>query len=208
MKCLILCALFISLLGCNQDSQPQHLEQECDITNQSPLSLKNIIESNSIFFVRYDGGELEVQKGIITGWPYILNPINREVTGKLYNQPNQAINLLNKLSSNWIWVTWSNGFSIQSESKQWEDLKCFMLKMHEADINVTAYLSLANVFWEDMFKNVPESRSWIRYKNDGSPLLYSNKPGRYIADLTHPDYRKYLLKRIKKAIDYGADVVA
>jgi len=198
---------FISLLGCNFENQKQYLEQECDIVSYPDSSLKSIIESNSIYFVRYDGGPLEVEKGMITGWPYIKNPINKDVTDKLYSKPNQAVELLNRLNSNWIWVTWSNGFSIQTESKQWEELKCFIFEMHNAEINVTAYLSLSNIFWEDMFKNVPESKDWIRYKDDNTPLLYANKPGRYIADLTHSGYREYLLIRIRKAIEYGADAI-
>ena len=77
-----------------------------------------------------------------------------------------------------------------------------------------AYQSFANMFWEDMYEHVPESRSWASIGKDGKPVPYSagdySKMGRvtrYMADTSNPEWRAYLRKRIDLAIDAGADGV-
>ena len=77
-----------------------------------------------------------------------------------------------------------------------------------------AYESVANMFWEEMYQNVPESKNWVSIGGDGKPVPYGagdyTKMGRvtrYMADLTKPQWRDLLKKRIDLAIEAGADGV-
>lgn len=197
------------LISCqSEDSKlEEKSRQQCDIGERAKTSLSDVIDSNAIYFVRYDSGQLEVDKGLITEWPYMNDPLNQSITAGVYKKPQKAIELLQKLHSNWIWVTWSNGFSIQKEEKQWDELGCFINDMHKSDINVTAYLSLANIFKDEVFENQANSKSWIRYDDTGMPVLYGNKEGRYIADLSNQEYQEYLIYKVKRALERKVDAI-
>jgi len=47
---------------------------------------------------------------------------------------------------NWIWVTWSNGWSLKNEGENRENLKKVISRFHENGIHVSAYLSASNMF--------------------------------------------------------------
>ena len=86
-----------------------------------------------------------------------------------------------------------------------------MEECHKYGIRVLAYESVANMFWEEMFQNVPESKDWLLL-SDGKPVPYGagdyTKMGRvtrYMADLSKPGWREYMRKRIDLAVEAGAD---
>jgi hypothetical protein len=165
-----------------------------------------------IRFSRWDGGPIETSKAMLSGWPGFNPPI----PDYLYVMTNwyqpSTIGLLRRANINLIWVTFSNGFSIPSEKRQREMLRDYIDQCHRQGIRVMAYQSVANMFWEDMYEHVPESRNWVSIGKDGKPVPYgaadASKMGRvtrYMADLAHPQWRDYLRQRIDLAIDAGAD---
>jgi hypothetical protein len=162
-------------------------------------------------FVRWDGGPLETSKGILSGWPYFFVP-NPQI---LYATTNwyglDTIDLLERAHVNWIWVTWSNGFSDETERFQQDLLKKYIKECHRRGIHVSAYLSSANIFWEEMFEHVPQSKSWIAVK-DGHPVPYGTadyqklgRVTRYMADLSKPGWQDFTVARAMNAVEAGAD---
>jgi Glycosyl hydrolase family 66 len=167
-----------------------------------------------IRFARWDGGRIETAKAILSGWPNFWPPD----PDHLYSMSNwynlKTIRLLRDAGVNMIWVTFSNGFSNQTEALNQEQLKRYIAECHREGIHVMAYESISNMFWQDMFKNVPESKSWPAIGTDGKPVPYGaaayNKLGyisRYMANLSNPEWLEYLRKRVNLALDAGADGV-
>ncbi len=68
-----------------------------------------------IYFARWDGGRLESVKGILSGWPHFWppNPDILYATSNWYDP--RTIQLLHQAGVNMIWVTFSNGFSNETE---------------------------------------------------------------------------------------------
>ena len=167
-----------------------------------------------IRFCRWDGGPIETAKAFLSGWPGFNPPI----PDYLYVMTNwydpRTVALLREASFNVVWVTFSNGFSIPTERSQQEQLRRYIEECHRQGIHVMAYESIANMFWEDMYEHVPESRNWVSLGADGKPVPYGagdytrmGRVTRYMADLANPAWRALLRKRIDLAIDAGADGV-
>lgn len=167
-----------------------------------------------IRFARWDGGPIETAKAMLSGWP----GFNPPVPDYLYTMTNwydpSTVRLLREARLNLIWVTFSNGFSNSTERFQQELLRRYIDECHRQGIRVMAYESIANMFWEDMYLNVPESRSWAAIGKNGQPVPYGaaqykamGRVTRYMADLSNPGWRAYLRKRIDLALDAGADGV-
>ena len=165
-----------------------------------------------IRFSRWDGGPIETAKAVLSGWPGFNPPI----PDYLYVMTNwyrpETIRLLREADINLIWVTFSNGFSIETEQGQRDILRGYIDECHRQGIRVMAYHSLANMFWEDMYQRLPESKTWVATGTDGKPVPYGagdyTKMGRvtrYMADLSNAGWRAYLRRRIDLAIDAGAD---
>ncbi|MGA3325112.1 MAG: alpha-amylase family protein [Terriglobia bacterium] len=179
-----------------------------------PDSLPVWAREGGIRIARWDGGRIEAAKAMLSGWPGFNPPIPDNVyTMSNWYDP-QTIHLLRDAGINVAWVTFSNGFSIPTEEKHREQLRRYIAECHRQGIHVIAYESVANVFWEDMFEQVPESRDWVQKDSDGKPVPYGSgdytKMGRvtrYMADLGNPQWRDYLKKRVDLAIDAGADAL-
>jgi len=157
---------------------------------------------------RWDGGPLEVAKGILSGWYYMPYPESIYACTNWYNK--DTIELLKKANINWIWVTWSNGFSLKEEMWQRKILKEYIEECHKYNIKVIAYMSMTNIFWEEMFKSEPASKDWIQIDEEGKPVPYGaayyiNEPTRYLACLNHPSWQEYLLRRLDIALDANLD---
>jgi hypothetical protein len=127
----------------------------------------------------------------------------------------QTVRFLRDAGINMVWVTFSNGFSLESERSHQEQVRRYIAECHRQGIHVMAYESIANMFWEDMFQHVPESRNWVQIGEDGKPVPYGagdyTKMGRvtrYMANLANPQWREYLKRRVDLAIDAGADGIA
>ena len=111
-----------------------------------------------------------------------------------------------------IWVTFSNGFSNETEKLNQEQLARYIAECHRQGIHVMAYESMTNMFWQDMYAHVPESRRWLSIGKHGKPVPYGaaayEKVGyvsRYLADLQNPEWQAYLRKRVRLALDARAD---
>jgi len=154
-------------------------------------------------FARLDAGPLQVARAFLSGWKHISSPRAVQACSGFYND--ETIHLLKTSNFNWIWVTWGVGFSLKEEAPQQEILKDFIKKCHAEDIKVSAYLTIANMFWESTFADEPQSRNWIQLQPDGSPLLYLGSPKRYLACLNNPAWMSYLKKRIDAALEAGVD---
>jgi hypothetical protein len=162
-------------------------------------------------FARWDGGPLEAAKGALSGWPdfVVSDPEVIYATKNLYDPA--SIALLQRARVNWIWVTWSNGFSNQTEAPQQALLRQYIEECHRHGIHVSAYISIGNMFWEDMFLQVPESRDWV-LKINGQPVPYPaadyaavGRVTRYMADLSLEAWQEYTLGRVVAAVNAGAD---
>ena len=198
--CVMLFIAFAStLFGCQQGVQ--------NIQGAVPEWAR----TGNFSFARWDGGPIEVSKGILSGWPGFLVPDPQVIyaTENLYDVG--TIELIERAHVNWIWVTWSNGFSNQTEAPQQVLLRRYIEECHRHGIHVTAYVSIANIFWEDMFLHVPESRDWI-FKINGQPVPYPaadyaavGRVTRYMADLSLEAWQQYTLGRVISAVNAGAD---
>ena len=154
---------------------------------------------------RWDGGPIEAEKGILTGWANFTPDDPRQVlkaTRDWYNP--RTIEFLKKAHINWVWVTWSNGFSPATERGQQETLARYIELCHQNNIRVAAYFSVGNMFWKDMFEKVPESIAWVDRLEDGSPRFYA-RPNRYMADIGHPGWLNLQRQRVEAAARAGAD---
>jgi hypothetical protein len=165
-----------------------------------------------IRFARWDGGRLETAKAFLSGWPG-LNPPNPDLVNTMTNWYNlDTIPLLKKAHINLIWVTFSVGFSMESEETQQALVRRYIAECHRNGIHVLLYESIANMFWEDMFQLHPASSHWPQIGPDGKPVPYGagdyDKMGRvtrYMANLSNPEWRAYLMRRVDLAIESGAD---
>jgi hypothetical protein len=154
---------------------------------------------------RWDGGPLEAEKGVLTGWLNYTPDDPRQIlqaTRDWYNP--KTIEFLKTGHINWAWVTWSNGFSPQTEEKQWDLLRRYIRLCHQNNIRVTAYVSIANIFWKDMFEKLPESIAWVERDFQGGPRFYTH-PNRYMADIADPHWLELQRTRFEAAARAGAD---
>ena len=155
---------------------------------------------------RWDGGPIEAAKGSLSGWSdYKEGDSLRmmEATRDWYNP--QTIKFLKMAHINWAWVTWSTGFSPETERKQREVVSQYIKLCHQNNIRVTAYISIGNMFWEDMFKNIPDSIAWTKRDFRGGPVLYSGMATRYMADISNPGWINLQKARVEAAARAGAD---
>lgn len=178
----------------------------------SRASVPEWAKPGRIRFSRWDGGPVETAKAFLSGWPGFNPSIPDHIAAMTDWYDFRTIRLLREAGINTIWVTFSVGFSIPTERRQMELLTRYADECHRQGIRVIAYQSVANMFWEDMFEHVPESRDWVAMSPDGKPVPYGagdyTKMGRvtrYMAKLAHPGWREYLRKRIDLAIDAGMD---
>jgi hypothetical protein len=171
----------------------------------NPQNVPSWFKTGRFRSARWDGGPLEAEKGILTGWINYTRDDPRQVlkaTRDWYNP--RTIEFLKKAHINWVWVTWSNGFSPATERAQQETLTCYIELCHQNNIRVAAYFSVGNMFWKDMFDKVPGSIAWVDRLEDGSPRFYT-RPNRYMADITHPDWLELQRQRVRAAARAGAD---
>jgi hypothetical protein len=159
---------------------------------------------------RCDGGPVEVCKAFMSGWEQIRHPDAILPCATVYND--STIAMLKRAHVNWIWVTWSVGFAYPSEAVQRRIVAPFIAKCHAAGIRVSAYISLTNMFIDDMLKNEPRAASWMQVEADGTPrpynaAKYDGKPTRIVACLNNPEWLEYSKQRIASAIAAGVDAI-
>jgi hypothetical protein len=158
-----------------------------------------------IRFGLWYGGILDLAKGVASSWDYYYpaDPDMVEASSHWYDP--ETIEHLRTMNIDWVWVCWSNGFSIKQEEIQWAKLKPYIAACHRQGIHVTGYMSIGNMFWKEMFRDEPRSVHWLLKNEKGDPNLYIGSPNRYMADINNPEWQDYLKKRIDAGLAAGLD---
>jgi hypothetical protein len=178
----------------------------------SPELVPAWAETGKFHTARWDGGPIEAEKGKLSGWPHWQEGDPEQVlkaVSSFYGK--ETVKWAKRAGLNWLWVTWSVGFSHETEQKQWDILQSYIRECHKNGIKVTAYMSGANIFHEDVAKHLPQSTEWYALDKEGNPIPYGaakyNRYGitRYMADTQHPDWLPYQRVRIRKALEAGVD---
>src|SRR5262249_45304459 len=210
LRALTLCAMLPLASGCQEGVQI--VSGEAPAQNVT-AAVPEWARTGNFTFARWDGGPLEVSKGVLSGWPGFVVPDPQVIhaTTDLYDPA--TIELLERAQVSWIWVTWSVGFSNQTEAAQQAVLRKYIEECHRHGIHVTAYMSIGNIFWEDMFAHEPQSRDWLLMIN-GQPVPYGTadyaavgQVTRYLADLSLKAWQEYTLARVIAAVEAGADAI-
>jgi len=180
-----------------------------------PENVPEWAQPGNFRFIRVDGGGIESRKAERTWWGEKFSAEEKDVLAHVYDRDfDRMLGLLKQAEFNWIWVTWSNGWSLPEESENRELIKTVIARCHENGIHVTAYLSATNMFWKSAYRDDPETKKlglWVH----GIPLFYAGltKTGAHIswerrlADVRKPEWRAYLLKKAELAVDAGVDAI-
>ena len=172
-------------------------------------------EQGNFRFIRLDGGQIESWKAERTWWGRKFNGEEKEVLTHIYDRDfEQMLSLLKQAEFNWIWVTWSSGWSLKDEEENRENLKKVIARCHENGIQVSAYLSASNMFRNSAFRDDPETKKY-GLSMHGIPMFYAGLTkavldiswDRRLADARKPGWRAYLLKKAELAVDAGADAI-
>jgi hypothetical protein len=172
-------------------------------------------EQGNFRFIRLDGGRIESWKAERTWWGKKFSPQEKDVLTHIYDRDfERMLRLLKQAEFNWIWVTWSSGWSIKDEDENRENLKKVITRCHENGIHVSAYLSASNMFRTSAYRQDPETKEYGLWMH-GVPMFYAGPTktdlqiswDRRLADARKAGWRAYLLKKAELAIDAGADAI-
>lgn len=167
-------------------------------------------QPGNFHFARLDGGPIEPQKASRSSWGKTFTAQDKEVLSNLYGKyADQMVDLVSQAGVNWVWVTWSVGYSWQDEAAQREQAREMVKRLHRRGIHVTAYMCASSIFWQSMFRDQPQSVGWVKFDPNGVPYRYSDgeDPLRFIANVGKPRWVALEEKRIGAAIDAGFDAV-
>ena len=177
-------------------------------SDQPPLP--SWLKSGTVRFARFDGGAIETQKTLRSEWASQFTPQDREILANLYGQhADRMIDLLVQAKINFVWVTYSVGFSWHDEEAQRVAVRELVKKLHAHGIKAAAYVCTISIFWESMFKDDPQSVRWIMVGSDGIPYRYSDGHDamRFVADINSPGWVEYQKRRVGAIIDDGLDAI-
>ena len=172
-------------------------------------------EQGNFRFIRIDGGQIESWKAERTWWGKKFSAEEKDVLTHIYDRDfEQMLGLLKQAEFNWIWVTWSSGWSLRDEDQNRENLKKVIARCHENGIHVSAYLSASNMFRTSAFRDDPETKKYVLWMH-GIPMFYAGPTktdlqiswDRRLADARKPGWRAYLLKKAELAVDAGVDAI-
>ena len=177
-------------------------------SDQPPLP--SWLRSGTVRFARFDGGALEAQKTLRADWASQFTPEDRDTLANLYGKySDQMIDLLVQAKINFVWITYSVGFSWQEEESQRIAVREIVKKLHARGIKAAAYVCAISIFWESLFKDDPRSVRWIMVGSDGIPYRYSDGRDalRFVADITNPGWVEFQKHRVGAIIDDGLDAI-
>ena len=173
-------------------------------------------EQGNFRFIRLDGGRIESWKAERTWWGKKFNAQEKDVLAHIYDRDfEHMLTFLKQAEFNWIWVTWSSGWSIKDENENRENLKKVIARCHENGIHVSAYLSASNMFRSSAYRDDPQTKNYGLWMH-GVPMFYAGPTGtdlhvswdRRLADTRNPGWRAYLLEKAEMAVDAGVDAIA
>jgi hypothetical protein len=173
-------------------------------------------EQGNFRFIRLDGGQIESWKAERTWWGKKFSGPEKDVLSHIYDRDfEQMLGLLKQAEFNWIWVTWSSGWSFKDEEENRDNLKKVIARCHANGIHVSAYLSASNMFRKSAFRDDPETKKYGLWMHH-IPLFYAGPTksdlqiswDRRLADARKPGWRAYLLKKAELAVDAGVDAIA
>jgi len=203
--------LAASLLICTA----QCFEPAPKLYRAKPENVPPWAEQGNFRFIRLDGGKIESWKAERTWWGKKFSAPEKDVLTHIYDREfEQMLGLLKQAEFNWIWVTWSSGWSINDENENRENLKKVIARCHENGIHVSAYLSASNMFRTSAYRQDPETKEYGLWMH-GVPMFYAGPTktdlqiswDRRLADARKPGWRAYLLKKAELAVDAGADAI-
>jgi hypothetical protein len=201
--CLLLCSA-------------QSFEPTPKLYRAKPEDVPTWAEQGNFRFIRIDGGQIENWKAERTWWGSKFSAEEKDVLTHIYDRDfEQMLGLLKQAEFNWIWVTWSNGWSLKDENENRENLKRVIARCHENGIHVSAYLSASNMFQKSTYRDDPETKKYGLWMH-GVPMFYAGPTKtdlqiswkRRLADARKPGWRAYLLKKAELAVDAGVDAIA
>ncbi|HKF05578.1 MAG TPA: endo alpha-1,4 polygalactosaminidase [Candidatus Sulfotelmatobacter sp.] len=199
------------LLFCSAHS----FEPATRLYRAKPEDVPSWAEQGNFRFIRLDGGRIESWKAERTWWGKKFSAKEKDVLSHIYDRDfDQMLDLLKQADFNWIWVTWSNGWSFEEEDENRENLKKVIARCHENGIHVSAYLSASNMFRKSAYRDDPETKNY-GLRMHGIPMFYAGPTmsdlqvswGRRLADARKPGWRGYLLKKAELAVDAGVDAI-
>jgi hypothetical protein len=177
-------------------------------SEQPPLP--SWLKSGTVRFARFDGGAIEAQKTLRSDWATTFTPQDREILANLYGKhADRLIDSLDHAKINFVWVTYSVGFSWRDEETQRVAARELVKKLHAHGIKAAAYVCAISIFWESMFKDDPQSVRWIMVGSDGVPYRYSDGRDvmRFVGDINNPGWVEYQKRRVGAIIDDGFDAI-
>ena len=196
-------------------SSAQSFEPGMKLYRAKPEDVPPWAEQGNFRFIRLDGGRIESWKAERTWWGKKFSAQEKDVLTHIYDRDlDQVLDLLKHADFNWIWVTWSNGWSFEEEDENRENLKKVIARCHEKGIHVSAYLSASNVFRKSAYRDDPETKNYGLWMH-GVPMFYAGPTksdlqiswGRRLADARKPGWRAYLLKKAELAVDASVDAI-
>jgi len=124
-----------SLLLCSAQS----VEPATKLYRAKPEDIPPWAEQGNFRFIRLDGGRIESWKAERTWWGKKFSAKEKDALAHIYDRHfDQMLGLLKQAEFNWIWVTWSNGWSFEEEDENRENLKKVIVRCHENGIHLSA----------------------------------------------------------------------
>jgi hypothetical protein len=193
----------------------QSFEPAPKLYRAKPQDVPPWAEQGNFRFIRIDGGQIESRKAERTWWGKKFSAEQKDVLAHIYDRDfEQMLELLKQAEFNWIWVTWSSGWSLKDEEENRANLKKVIARCHENGIHVSAYLSASNMFRDSAYRDDPETKAYGLWMH-GVPMFYAGPTmidlqiswDRRLADARKPGWRTYLLKKAELAVDAGVDAI-